>query len=105
MKLMPLLLYCLLSPYVSSSCIRDPDELKTILALAADGDTLTICDGDYHNWDIEIKSSGVRLQPETPGGVAFQAGSTFELEADRNTLSGIRMHGGGHTTPINVGHY
>ena len=105
MRVLPLLLYCLLSPYTSSSCLRDPDELQTLLALAADGDSLTICDGDYHDWDIEIGSSGVRLQAETAGGVSFQAGSTFVLKGDRNTLSGIKMHGGGHTEPINVGHW
>ena len=63
---------------------------------------MTICDGDYEDWDIEVESSGVRLQPETLGGASFHDGSTFDMKGDRNTLAGIKMHGGGSTTPIMV---
>ena len=83
-----------------SSCIAEPEELRTLLALAADGDTITICDGDYKAWKIEVESSGVRIQPETLGGATFHDGSWFDLKGDRNTLAGIKMHGGGSTTPI-----
>ena len=85
-----------------SSCIADPDELRTLLALAADGDILTICNGDYKAWEIEVEASGVRIQPETLGRATFHDGSWFDLKGDKNTLAGIKMHGGGNTSPIKV---
>ena len=91
-------------PPSPSSCIADPEELRTLLALAADGDTVTICDGDYKKWEIEVEVHGVRIQPETLGRATFHDGSWFDLKGDRNTLAGIKMHGGGDTSPIQARH-
>ena len=83
-------------------CISDPDELRALLSLASDGDTITICDGDYTSWKIQVDASGLKLEAETSGRATFHGGSFFDLRGDRNTLAGIVIHGGGSTTPVQV---
>ena len=102
MMCLHLALCTLLLGSAEPSCIPNPDELRMLLDVASDGDTLTICDGDHKDRNIEVETSGVRLHPETLGGATFHDGSWFDLKGNRNTLAGIKMHGGGSTTPIRV---
>ena len=111
---------------IASSCIGDPDELRALLALSSDGETLTIricqpkqlqilrrqccpgetltiCNGDYVGWKIEVDATGVRIEAETPGKATFHDHSWFDLRGNRNTLAGIVLHGGGSTTPVQAG--
>ena len=68
----------------------------------SDGDTITICNGDYTSWNIQVDGSGLKLEGETGGRATFHGGSFFDLRRDRNTLAGIVIHGGGGTTPVQV---
>ena len=85
-----------------SECVRTIQALEDALGSASEGDSVVICDGDYEDWDILMDTKGLTLSAATPGKVSLHLGSRVTVTGRDNKLSGLKFHGGGSKTPINI---
>lgn len=64
------------------------------------GDTVVWRNGNYRNQFWRIRSSGVVIMAEKPGGVIFGGASSVSIEADSITLSGFQFLNGSVTNNV-----
>ena len=94
----------LLKPGLPRPCFSSLEDLERALSWAGPGDVLLLCDGDYSAWDLLVGDGveGVTVRADTPGKVSLHLGSRLTLQGRENTISGLKFHGGGSTTPITI---
>ena len=73
------------------SCVSSLDELRDALDKAGSGDTVVICDGDYEEWGIQMRSTGVCVRAETPGHVSLHHSSYVNLGKISTTIGGSHL--------------
>ena len=85
-----------------ASCVSSVDELHDALDDASYGDVIKICDGDYTQFQIEIKTVGVTVEAVTHGKVKMHDDSHVVVRGSENTFAGVEYHGGGNQRPIEI---
>jgi poly(beta-D-mannuronate) lyase len=89
---------------LAMSQAKSPEELARAVASAAPGSVVTVANGTYAGWKVDLLKGGaagapVVVEPESPKGVTFTGATSLRLTGDHLTVRGFRFEGTGKDGP------